>query len=895
MSTTTGKRKRARKACIPCHQRKRKCDGEYPCDTCVTFNYNCRYADDAVKSRSPDSQPHIMRAPHEAEVTPSSKSPDVRTGIFDEQKSRYTGASAAMAFPHILGVAFGSDSPPKINSFAYNFGIRPEEASNVHGVLGKLISENDLAFYSNVYFSIMSPISDYMDPRIYAQRCQDYYQTPGNTSLIFGAVAAGVAALGSFLSPTRYPRESDLVQYAKAILDDPASIRMLSIDHIIAWAMRVFYLRATTRPSNAWIASCTAMHLCEMLGLHEEENINRMASAAGAAVLGHDADRLRRIFWISWAGHNILSYEYDRSAVRFAAVTCQPIIPIHGSVADQFVRIVQIIPVPDSPFQLNCQPQTQRDELFERLNVLSKFHFTHPFLVVTKADLAFCFYRRIYQLKTGITDDIIQLIIDSGNDAVKAAEQLANQGRLFWNVIGSVFQYACVLLGIDTPASSAHIPTAFQGLENLVKAADTGLTRQALSVARHLLSLNIAKKRKELTQLEAVEAGYEPFQVQNQHEVNAAFPDMNWGMDWDQFPIEPYLSIFGPDIQLYVLFFSLRHDFWCFGLVPLHKIENQSHNYTQAGETDTHIKCAPVAILPSIIGLSLDRPSKPEPNGDGVVDKGVDQRRRKTLMLLRHNPVQDYGAGREGHVHTSRENDTTPKGLGQIDLVDWKSHKNDDSDKEEGPGDGHHGRSAEMGQAKTCGNGSAKSTYGYRSELARCEQRNPGPQELDDIPGDEGVSHPLLGEDEGDEDDDANNHGAVGVSCWPADSRAMVPGEVEKDQGGHAGNGTEDINTLADGKASEGRPQAAPDVTANEKRLMAEDIVKTACYEYEGTYRGRVACGEPAQLGSLSEELGGVYDRDEEDSAGEGLESLDFGCRGLELMIFDVDVVDIVG
>jgi hypothetical protein len=340
------------------------------------------------------------------------------------------------------------------------------------------------------------------------------------------------------------------VQYAKAILDDPASMRMLGIDHIIAWAMRVFYLRATSRPSNAWIASCTMMHLCEAVGLHEEENIRKMASAAGAVVVGHDADRLRRIFWISWAGHNLLSYEYDRSAVRFRAVTCQAIMPTSGFVADQFVQIAQIIPAPNSPFRLECQPPTPREELFERLRALENLQFTHPFLVVTKADLAFCFYRRIYQLKLGISDDIIQLIIDSGNAAVDAAEQLANQGRLFWNVIGSVFQYICVLLAIDTPVAAVHIAAAFKGLENLVKTADTGLTREALSMARHLLSLNTAKKRKELAQLEAVEASYQFFQVQPDSEANIAMPDMGWGIEWEQFLIEPYLSMFGPDVQL---------------------------------------------------------------------------------------------------------------------------------------------------------------------------------------------------------------------------------------------------------------------------------------------------------------------------------------------------------
>lgn len=589
MSTTPARRKRARKACIPCHQRKRKCDAEYPCGMCTTYEYNCRYAardDDttgtaaggghapppakrvgvdggsgmpsraAATSPGPGSRSQVGQSPSEAHGS-STKSPTpgasasttAPAGIFDEHKSRYAGASASMAFPHILSGVLGSDSHSKMHSLAYNFGIRPDEASNAHALLGTLISEHDLSIFSDVHFSTLAPIGDYLDPRIYTQRCRDYYRGGGSTMTAFGAVAAGVAALGSFLSPNRHPRESDLVQYAKAILDDPASMRMLGIDHIVAWAMRVFYLRATSRPNNAWIASCTMMHLCEAVGLHEEENINKMASVAGAGAVGHDADRLRRIFWISWAGHNLLSYESDRSSVRFRAVTCQAIIPTSGSVADQFVRIAHIIPAPNSPFHLECQPSTPREELFERLKALEKLQFTHPFLVVTKADLAFCFYRRIYQLKMGISDDIIKLVIDCGNAAVQSAQQLANQGRLFWNVIGSVFQYACVLLAIDTPAASLHIPAAFRGLEDLVRAADTGPTREALSMARHLLSLNTEKKRKELAQLEAVGAGHPSPVAQRDSEANTVVQDMAWGLDWEQFLVEPYLSMLGPDVQ----------------------------------------------------------------------------------------------------------------------------------------------------------------------------------------------------------------------------------------------------------------------------------------------------------------------------------------------------------
>ena len=554
MSAAIGKRKRARKACIPCHQRKRKCDSKYPCNMCAVYEYRCSYADinkddtgGTSTMTATDHPPPVKRV----NVGLADNGASSSIGI-DEHKFRYAGSSAAMAFPHILA-GNSSNNASNMHSVAFNFGMRPDETSNAHGSLGEIISEDDLARYSSVYFSAMGSIGDLIDPRIYAQRCRDYFHdlsSNSSTSFAFGALAAGLAALGSFLSPTRHSRESDLVKYAKGILDDPASMRMLQVDHIIAWGMRVFYLRATTRPNNAWIASCTTMHLCEAVGLHEEDNIKKMASVAGAAALGHDADRLRRIFWIGWAGHTLLSYEYDRSSVHFRTVTTQAIVPVSGSIADQFVQIAQIIPSPNSPFHLASQPRTQTEELFERLKALHELQFIDPFLLVTKADLAFCFYRRAYQLKMGMSDEFIQLVISIGNASVDAAKQLAHQGRFFWNVIGSVFHYACVLLAIDTPIASMHMTAVFKGLENLVMAADTGHTREALFMAQHLLSLHLTKKRKELAQLEPVQASYQSFQAQPECEATTDIPEFGYEVDWDQFLLEPYISMFSGDVQL---------------------------------------------------------------------------------------------------------------------------------------------------------------------------------------------------------------------------------------------------------------------------------------------------------------------------------------------------------
>ena len=37
------RRMRARKACEPCRERKRKCDGGNPCSCCVRYEYDCYY------------------------------------------------------------------------------------------------------------------------------------------------------------------------------------------------------------------------------------------------------------------------------------------------------------------------------------------------------------------------------------------------------------------------------------------------------------------------------------------------------------------------------------------------------------------------------------------------------------------------------------------------------------------------------------------------------------------------------------------------------------------------------------------------------------------------------------------------------------------------------------
>lgn len=518
---------------------------------CTTYGYTCEYAHDDSPLAPFTSQPYVNPSKFKAptnkspEAVNSSTTPQETTppsfegGMLDERQPRYVNASSAIAFPHILGLHLESEKPPTLHSFGYNFGIRPEEKSVPHGDLADLISEAELMACSGTFFSVFGTIFDLLDRSIFLQQCHLYYQGQLHDG-VFAAVAAGVAAIGSFLSFNQgHDREVDIVHFAKTVLEDPAATRRASVQLVVGWSLRAAYLRFTTRPNNSWIASCTAMHLAEAVGLHEEANISKIANMAGASASGFDPDRLRRIFWCSWSFHIITCYEYGRSAVRFPRVSCGSIAPVPGSFAYQHVRLAEILPSPNSTFCLaDDESGDLAKEMLERMKALQDVPLGHPFLVLTKADLTFYLYRRIRQLRSHVSDEVIQLIIGAGNSAVEAAGQQVQKGHLFFNALGSVFQYACVLLALDNPLASSNLDGAFEGLETIVSIVDTGLTREALNTARHLLRASIQKKRQETLTLEAVEARFTDTQTP------PGLLDVS--LDWDQILNEPDMSFFSP-------------------------------------------------------------------------------------------------------------------------------------------------------------------------------------------------------------------------------------------------------------------------------------------------------------------------------------------------------------
>ena len=565
--TASNKRRRVRKACLPCRQRKRKCDAEEPCSMCSQYGYDCIYPEDnsplapfvARKTKSPKLEHSSVQgsgvAGSSTAQTHVQAHEPVDHGVLDTSRARYVGASSAFAFPRSLGLDFQSSKPPPLHSFAYTFGIRPEEKAESHADLRGLILELEVSQYAGIFFSLFLPIFDIVEPQDFHERTRRYYQNPAD-DFFFGAVIAQLAALGSFLAIDKcHGRELDLVQYAKHVLEDPHHSRKPSVDHVLAWNLRTLYLRGTTRPNTAWLASCQAVHLCEAIGLHDESSVRRLVVENNSTSSRYNVEHLRRVFWNAVGTNAIISCEYGRACVVLPHITTEDLSARPGSFMHLQHRLGKSIPSNISSHSPHINPDDQRASLFIAISAIYAVPIEHPFIALTRGDLCFCFYRRLRQHRIQIPTNYVQKIIDIGEESLKAAVQFAKERRPYWPVLGSVFQFACVLLALDTQDSLGHVSNAFRALEEVVNNINTHMSREALATARLLLRDSMGKKRRELGMLELADGREilpsanvaQPAVTSQQMTGPNLEPDFN--IDWDQIFNESYNWAFGGSPQ----------------------------------------------------------------------------------------------------------------------------------------------------------------------------------------------------------------------------------------------------------------------------------------------------------------------------------------------------------
>jgi Fungal specific transcription factor domain len=445
----------------------------------------------------------VSNAQHDAlvdSVSPtaaaSPRRPQEQPGILDPYKTRFMTANSGVAFPRLLGIELSSSDAPRLHSFAWNLGVRPEPHFETAEVVNYLSFEQFQPL-AEVYFSVIHPIYNFIDQGSFTERCQRRFSSNSKDHR-FDPVICGVAALGSLFSSANrsLSNEHALVELAKNILEQTSTLSSPTYDQVAAWILRTIYLRATTRPHASWLSSCTTMHLIEATGLHQEISQIAIVTPPAPESTESEAELRRRLFWTAKSVNKIISHEYGRSCVKLSSINIKPLSSPDETflLKNQYIALVEILPGDE----VNPCDTEGLQALHDAVSVLAGFDSSSDEITLFKADLAFGIYRRMRMKQTSghsIPADTIALIIDLGLEALPSSSALAARKLPWWTVISVPFQLVCILLAIDSRNSLSHVARAMAALEEVGKYWDTHMIREAIGSAGLLVKLS--RKRKE--------------------------------------------------------------------------------------------------------------------------------------------------------------------------------------------------------------------------------------------------------------------------------------------------------------------------------------------------------------------------------------------------------------
>ncbi|KAL6690752.1 N-terminal binuclear Zn cluster-containing protein [Trichoderma pleuroticola] len=548
-------RQRAKQACDECRRRKRKCDSGLPCPACVKYGYTCslnghvipgqklkRSFDEMLESieaafafgTAPKAPPSIVITETPLFVSSTTSDsvtlqeaarqtpvPPLNRGIIEPVKRRYMSQNSAVAFPNQLGVELESDHPPRLHSFAWNCGIRPEESGSIHASLRIYINHEECRRYTDIYFDFVNVAFDLFDKEKFIHQC-DIYFDQRSEDLILGAMIGAVVSLGSlFALDHGHPLEPQIVKHVKDVLEDSTFSRLPSINQVNAWILRTLYLRSTTRPHLTWLSSCMVMHMVEAVGLHRDLNSELVTQSIQTPATEDEGSK--RTFWLGWCLNTIIAYEYGRTKVHFDGVDSLPTPFDDKSETGLQIRMARILPSEN----LSGDVITVSKSLEAAIQKLVHMGEVKGFSALTRGDLCFCLYRRLRLLKVGISKETLSQILQIGHTAVEEASDLAERGIPWWNVLGTTFQFICVLLAIDNRDSLTQVSWVMPKLRHIAKLLDTHMAAEALDTAKALMRDASAKKNQEIALLES----------SNDH--GFPFPHRELTPDWDAM-LNPY-------------------------------------------------------------------------------------------------------------------------------------------------------------------------------------------------------------------------------------------------------------------------------------------------------------------------------------------------------------------
>ncbi|OAP62632.1 hypothetical protein AYL99_01859 [Fonsecaea erecta] len=552
-----GGRRRARKACEPCKARKRRCNGNEPCLSCTRYEYQCYYTTQPRKRVA--RIPSLSEGRPPLELVPDISQPISALPISPEKEIKYNGhneqsmeANSGVVFPHILGMKFNPTSAPKVQGFGWNLGIHYHHSRSEKSMTW-IITRDEWHSLFDVYLREIHRPYGFLDPEIVLSKAARRWQDPHATNT-YDHVLCGIAALATLFSPERTDnREGLLVDCAKEILESTSLLRDPTVHDAEAWLLRTLYLRCNSPPHAAWMASCTTMHIIEAAGLHRElADVSLVYSDAEPSE--HDVERRRRLFWVAKLLNSWISFEYGRSRVSLQGASCQSPTPTPGDSTTDLIAMFQLSEV------LDPSKPSEPAELENCLMQVAGFQFTLNPLTLSQSNLCFTLYRRLRLATTNVKPQLLEQVIAVGCKGLEASIRATRASSPWWHVSNVPFQFACILLAMDTQESLCHVGQAILTLRTVVNHFKTPIAQKALATIEQLVRIAQNRKEQDIVLLQNCLDNSGIAQEQDRHMSNGNgngiagpeddLPDQ-WSADvlwntpalgdvnWDQFWIEP--------------------------------------------------------------------------------------------------------------------------------------------------------------------------------------------------------------------------------------------------------------------------------------------------------------------------------------------------------------------
>ncbi|KAK3625643.1 hypothetical protein LTR56_015412 [Elasticomyces elasticus] len=186
--------------------------------------------------------------------------------------------------------------------------------------LTSILSEPEMLRLINVYFEKVDHCYGFIDADLLRQSVSDTWDTPHEPGAK-DAVLCGVGALAYLFSGAEdIAIETSLVLLAKHLLD-PSTADTPSWYSATAWLLRTIYLRLTAKPEEAWLASCSTLHIIDASGV---VHANSSTDVFVPGLRRIDVHTGRRIFGVAQHLNIWMSYDLGRSRVRLPEIDNAP-------------------------------------------------------------------------------------------------------------------------------------------------------------------------------------------------------------------------------------------------------------------------------------------------------------------------------------------------------------------------------------------------------------------------------------------------------------------------------------------------------------------------------------------------------------------------------------------